>query len=131
MIFAGMLLFACEKPADPLAHVQAPAGFTDISREAGLDFVHEAGIDGAYFMAESTGAGVALFDHDADGDLDIYLINGGTHPGPAENPAINRMFSQELGGRFADRTVESGLGDSGYGMGVALGDIDNDGDLDR
>ena len=130
MMLASMLLFACEKPADPLTHAQAPAGFTDISREVGLDFVHEAGIDGAYFMAESIGAGVALFDHDGDGDLDIYLVNGGAPPGAAENPAINRLFSQEPGGRFADRTEESGLGDSGYGMGVALGDIDNDGDLD-
>jgi hypothetical protein len=79
-------------------------------------------------MRESIGAGLALFDHDGDGDLDIYLVNGGSHGGAGT--AANRLLSQEADGRFVDRTPESGLGDTGYGMGTALGDIDNDGDLD-
>jgi hypothetical protein len=100
-------------------------GFSDISDAANLSFVHDAGVDGSYLMPEIIGSGVALFDHDGDGDLDVYLVDGG-----AESERENRLFSQETDGRFVERTAESGLGDSGYGMGAALGDIDNDGDLD-
>jgi hypothetical protein len=67
------------------------------------------------------GGGAALFDCDGDGDLDIYLTNGGSP---------NRLYRQEPGGRFVDATADTGLGDSGYGMGVAIGDVDNDGDPD-
>ena len=105
-------------------------GFSDISAASGLTFVHDAGIDGTFFMPEIIGAGVALFDYDSDGDLDIYLVDGGPHDRTERSETMNRLFSQEAGGRFVDRTAESGLGDTGYGMGTALGDIDNDGDLD-
>ena len=78
------------------------------------------------------GGGAALFDCDGDGDLDIYLTNGGVlrdgQPEPGGSP--NRFYRQESGGRFVDATESSGLGDSGYGMGVAIGDVDNDGDPD-
>jgi len=127
---ASILLCACDAPPDGAPEVITSKHFSDISGAAGLDFVHDAGIDGSYFMPESIGAGVALFDHDGDGDLDIYLVNGGSHNGSAERGATNRLYSQQADGRFVDRSGESGLGDTGYGMGVTLGDIDNDGDLD-
>ena len=112
----------------------SPTGiaFTDITALSKLDFVHDPGLAGSYFMPESIGAGGAFLDYDNDGDLDIYLINGarhGTMKGEAPRPQ-NRLFRQENDGTFVDVTESSRLGDAGYGMGVAVGDIDNDGDID-
>jgi len=108
-----------------------PEIFTDITKQSGLNFVHEPGVDGTYFMPESLGSGGAFFDYDQDGDLDIYLINSAFH-GKSHKTEIpkNRLFRQESNHTFTDVTQISGLGDTGYGMGVAVADIDNDGDLD-
>ncbi len=106
--------------------------FTDVTDQVGLDFQHESGADGSYFMPESVGSGAALLDYDNDGDLDIYLVNGahhGTKGGSTVSPR-NRLYRQEDEGTFEDVTGDAGLGDTGYGMGVAVGDLDNDGDLD-
>ncbi|MCH6551127.1 MAG: VCBS repeat-containing protein, partial [Planctomycetes bacterium] len=102
---------------------------TEITIESGLDFVHESGATGGLHLPEIVGGGIALWDFDNDGDLDVYLVNGNrTLPdgGCAESPT-NRLYRQEDDGRFTDVTSECGLGDGGYGMGVAIGDIDNDG----
>jgi len=106
--------------------------FADITREVGLDFTFENGAGGKRWLAEIMPGGVALFDYDNDGDLDIYFPNGHRGLGRSETGAghANRLFRQENDGTFTDVTKESGLGDPGYGMGVAIGDIDNDGDLD-
>jgi len=106
--------------------------FTDITVRSKLNFLHNPGVDGSYFMPESIGSGGAFLDYDNDGDLDIYLINGARHDTMnGENlPLKNRLFRQEGDGTFVDVTEPSGLGDTGYGMGVAVGDIDNDGDVD-
>lgn len=109
--------------------------FVDITDEVGLDFQHVVGPLGTYFMPEVNGAGGALFDYDNDGDLDLYLINGGRSPKavgefPPGTRVENRLFRQEPDGRFVDVTGNSGLGDTGFGVGCAVGDIDNDGDLD-
>ena len=106
--------------------------FTDVTNEVGLDFQHEPGVHGSYFMPEIVGPGGALLDYDNDGDLDIYLVNGahhGTKGGSTVSPR-NRLYRQEDEKAFEDVTGEAGLGDAGYGMGVAAGDLDNDGDLD-
>ena len=82
-------------------------------------------------MPESLGSGGGFFDYDNDGDLDIYLVNGAWHGKLKNRPALkDRLFRQEVNGSFVDVTESSGLGDTGYGMGVAIGDIENDGDLD-
>ena len=113
---------------------QAPASqwFTEITSEAGLDFVHQAGpIDEFHLPAISAG-GAAFLDFDNDGDLDIYLTNG-NHILPEARVAAgptNRLYRREADGRYTDVTEESGLGDPGYGMGVAVGDVDNDGHVD-
>ncbi|MBT8111996.1 MAG: CRTAC1 family protein [Gammaproteobacteria bacterium] len=122
-------LSGCNARKEPPAVAVEPIGFSDITESANLSFVHNDGIVGSYFMPEIVGSGVALFDHDSDGDLDIYLVDGGAQDDTVSEKT-NRLFSQQDDGRFVDRTVESGLGDAGYGMGTALGDIDNDGDLD-
>ncbi len=114
--------------------IQAPAAqwFTEITTAVGLDFVHETGATGELLLPEVAAGGAALFDFDSDGDLDIYLINGNqffSDAVVAQTPT-NRLYRQDPAGHFVDVTAESGLGDGGYGMGVAIGDIDNDGDAD-
>lgn len=106
----------------PVAEVRPP-WFRDITEEVGLDFVHDPGpIDDRYFMPQIVGSGGAFLDFDGDGRLDIYLVNNG---GPKGRP--NVLFRQQQDGTF--RAVESdfGLDFAGYCMGVAVGDVNNDG----
>jgi hypothetical protein len=109
-------------PAVPAAPA-GPAWFADVTDEVGLSFVHDAGPVGTYFMPQLMGSGAALFDFDNDGLLDVYLVQNG---GP-DSRATNRLFRQGPDGRFRDVSAGSGLDVSGYGMGVAVGDINNDG----
>lgn len=100
----------------------------DITDESGLDFSHDAGVRGAFLPPEIIGSGLAVFDYDDDGALDLYLINSGRLNEP-DSRFSNRLYRQ-AGGRFEDVTEPSGLADTGYGMGAAVGDMDNDGDRD-
>ena len=112
--------------------VGPPGFFTDVSQKLGLDFVHEPGVEGGYFMPESLAGGGAFLDYDGDGDLDVYLING-AYRDPAKRrarPLRNRLFQQGSDGTFRDVTDGAGIGNEGFGMGVAVGDMDNDGDPD-
>ncbi len=105
--------------------------FTEITREAGIDFVHQAGNEGQYRLPEIMAAGGAFLDFDADGDLDIYLVQSGPLPGSKSSTrGTSRLYRQDAGGRFTDVTASSGLGGTGYGTGVAVGDYDNDGLVD-
>jgi hypothetical protein len=96
--------------------------FADVTDQVGLDFTHDAGPGGEHFMPEALGSGAALFDMDADRRLDIYLLNNG---GPKGAP--NRLYHQLDDGTFKDVSAGSGLDISGYNMGVAIGDVNNDG----
>jgi hypothetical protein len=123
---------------------QAPL-FRDVSAETGLTFHHFTGATGEFFMPEIMGSGAALFDYDRDGDLDVYLVQttlldekktmsqASFPPPPGWKPG-HRLFRNELipSGklRFSDVTQHARVGYVGYGMGVAVGDIENDGDLD-
>ncbi len=103
--------------------------FTDITKQSKFDFVHDAAVEGNYFYPEVMGGGGGFFDYDNDGDLDIYVVNGAYRA--AGKPKLShRLFRQEKNGTFVDVTESSRLSDTGYGMGVAMGDIDNDGDID-
>ncbi len=115
---------------------QAPAPiFRDVAAEAGLNFVHFNGATGRHYMPEIMGSGVALFDYDNDGDLDVYLVQGAAldgagkprHPG---NRLFKNLFAETGQLRFEDVTERAGVGCAGYGMGVATGDYDNDGYVD-
>ena len=117
-------------PSSGSSSATDPVFFTEITTDVGLAFVHEGGAAGRYFMPEVVGAGAALFDYDSDGDLDIYLVNGTFWDDPDRDPLRNHLLRREADGTYRDVTVESGLGDTGYGMGVAIGDIDNDGHPD-
>ncbi len=130
-LLLAVLGFACSGHDGERADGQV-VGFVEVSEQVGLDFVHDPGVDGSYFMPESIGSGGAFLDYDNDGDLDIYLVNSGPHSERAngQTPAVNRLYRQEADGTFTDVTERSGLGDAGYGMGVAVADIDNDGYVD-
>lgn len=105
--------------------------FTDISRDAGIDFLHVSGdplIKNC--IIEAKGGGVALFDANGDGWLDIYFVNGSTFDKKIHPPPKNRLFRNNRNGTFTDITDEAGVGDEGWGMGCAAADYDNDGDTD-
>ncbi len=117
--------------------------FVDRAAETGLNFVHFNGMSGDFLYAEIIGSGVALFDYDNDGDLDVFLVQGqrlGRRPPlfPPPSPLGGRLYRNDLvvradGSRvlaFTDVTMASGIMATGYGMGAAAGDYNNDGCID-
>jgi hypothetical protein len=121
-------------PVSVVSQVQAPAvHFTDITRQAGIDFSHSTGAFGDKLLPETMGSGAAFFDYDADGDQDLLLINSDYWPdqiAAAEDHPTMKLYRNDGLGRFTDVTQASGLAVPMYGMGVAVGDYDNDGDAD-
>jgi enediyne biosynthesis protein E4 len=106
--------------------------FSDVTAEAGITWRHFNGLSPDRYLIEAMGGGVALFDFDDDGWLDIFLLNGGETPrGKSEKPLQNGLY-RNLGKRkFIDVAVEAGLHRvKNYGMGVAVADFDNDGHQD-
>jgi hypothetical protein len=112
----------------------APPGFafTNIAPEAGLSAVTVFGGERANrYLLETTGCGVAVFDYDNDGRLDIFVVNGTTLEGfPAGQAPISHLYRNKGDGTFEDVTAKAGVGMSGWGQGAAAADYDNDGDSD-
>lgn len=122
--------------------------FVEVAGQTGLDFVHFNGMTGKDYFSEMMGAGVALIDYDGDGDLDVYLVQGqllgeddaigdALIPVSGKPPFSDRLYRNDLeivAGkpvlRFTDVTREAGIAVTGYGMGVASGDVNNDGHMD-
>jgi hypothetical protein len=107
-----------------------PVQFVDVTSDAGISFRHVSGATGKRYLIETMGPGVAFLDYDGDGYLDIYFVNGQYLPPDTRRDATNRLYRNRGDGTFVDVTEQAGVGDTGYGMGVAVGDYDNDGDLD-
>lgn len=103
----------------------------DVTAEAGVNFKHTHGGAGERYYVETMGSGCAFFDYDNDGDLDIYLVNGAPLPGySAKETPTNMLYQNQGDGRFTDVTKQAGVGDTGYGIGCAVADYNNDGFVD-
>ena len=100
-----------------------PPWFEDVTAKVGLNFTHDCGpIGPPFFLPQITGSGGAAFDFDGDGRIDLYLIHNGGPKGKT-----NQLFHQEEDGTFRDVSAGSGLDVAGFGQGVAIGDVNNDG----
>jgi len=112
------------KPGTPLG-----VSFVDVGRAAGLNAkTIYGGEHKNKYLLETTGCGVAFYDYDNDGWLDIFLVNGTRLEGfPAGQEPVSHLFKNNRDGTFADVTVKAGLARSGWGQGVCVGDYDNDG----
>ncbi len=138
MMLGAGLLCACGGGSEEAAEGEAPElpadVFIDVAAQTGLDFVHTAGDTGEYYFPEIMGGGGALFDYDNDGDLDVLLIQNRPLEVTGTDEGQPRLFRNDLekgaGLNFTDVTTSTGLVTDHYGMGVAVGDIDNDGDPD-
>ncbi len=116
-----------------------PPKFADVTSALGLNFQYIASHTSRKYLLETMGSGVALFDYDNDGRLDIFFVNGAPLADPTPRGTIpqktgpkywNRLYHQKQDGTFEDVTEKAGLQGVGYGMGVAVGDYDNDGNED-
>ena len=101
--------------------------FTDVTKEAGIQFAHNSGAFGGKFLPETLGSGCAFLDYDRDGWQDILLINGADWPGHRKNRTTLKLYRNNRNGTFSDVTTRAGLDIEMYGMGVAVGDYNNDG----
>ncbi len=123
---AGLSVFAQDLPR-----------WVDVTRDAGITFVHSVGDDDMDNLIESNAAGCAFFDYDSDGDLDIYFLNGAyteelssVRGRRSRGKLTNALFRNNGDKTFTDVTTEAGVGDKGMAMGVAVADYDNDGHRD-
>ena len=134
------VLSAREQQAQVLEQTPAlsssAGSFVDVTQRLGINFQYRSSHTSRKYLLETMGAGVALFDYDNDGRLDIYLVNGapladptrkGTIPEKTDSQYWNRLYHQKADGTFEDVTEKAGVQGAGYGMGVAVGDYDNDG----
>lgn len=121
---------------DARVSAAVPAKFVDVTASLGVGFKHEAPHTSKKYLLETMGSGVALFDYDNDGRLDLFFANGAAINDPSSLGAVpektgpkywNRLYHQKSDGTFEDVTEKAGLQGAGYGMGAAVGDYDNDG----
>ena len=126
----GVLLACLIALVLPTAPAQPPASriqFRDITKAAGLRFIHNTGAFGKKYLPETIGSGCAFIDFDNDGWPDIFLVNGMDWPGHHRQRSTPKLYRNNHDGTFTDVTQKSGLAVEIYGMGVAVGDYDNDG----
>jgi hypothetical protein len=105
----------------------AGATFSDITAKAGIHFAHNNGSFGKKFLPETIGPGVAFIDYDRDGWPDIFLVNSSDWPGHITKHSTPKLYHNNHDGTFTDVTHKAGLDVEMYGIGVAVGDYDNDG----
>jgi hypothetical protein len=101
--------------------------FRDVTQQSGIHFTHNNGAFGKKFLPETLGPGVAFIDYDNDGWPDIFLVNGMDWPGHTQKHTTPKLYHNNHDGTFTDVTHKAGLDVEMFGMGVAVGDYDNDG----
>jgi hypothetical protein len=143
-LFASFVELSAAQTKTPQTETKSPAPaataahdiFADVTAASGTHFEYQASHTSKKYLLETMGAGVALFDYDNDGRLDIFVVNGAPLADPTPKGTIpqktgpkywNRLYHQKADGTFEDVTEKAGLTGNGYGMGVAVGDYDNDG----
>ena len=133
-ILGGTLMAGLKLTASSASAIKAPPNessgtirFEDITQKAGINFTHYTGAFGKKFLPETMGPGCAFIDYDNDGYPDILLINGKDFPGHKTRRATPKLYHNNGNGTFTDVTAKAGLDVEIYGMGVAVGDYDNDG----
>ena len=104
--------------------------FKDVTAGAGISFIHNSGRAGKKYLPETMGAGGAFVDLDGDGWLDLVIVNGRDWAPKAGAASVHGLYRNNRNGTFTDVVKGSGLDQPAYGMGVAAGDVDNDGDED-
>ena len=131
----GLVSLVLGVGCEPEAEIKTAASgvqFVDLTEDVGLDFRQVSGSAEQHYILESMSSGAAFFDYDGDGYLDLFLVNS-TRVETDSSNHTNRLYrnSEGANGRiFQDKTDEAGLRRTGWGMGCAVGDYDNDGDLD-
>jgi len=116
-------------PAWAFANLASSVGFrlADVTSAAGIQFRHNSGAYGGKLLPETLGSGCAFLDYDSDGWQDILLVNGMDWPGHKRERSTLRLYRNNRNGTFTDVTRSAGLDVEMYGMGVAVGDYNNDG----
>ena len=118
-------------PLIPPVSADTNIQFVDVTQEAGIHWKHVDGRSGQKYFMETLGSGAAFFDYDTDGDPDLYFVNGAPLPGyVSQEIPTNCLYRNNGDGTFTDVTEKAGVGDTGYGHGCAVGDYNNDGQLD-
>jgi hypothetical protein len=144
VLAAGLCLGACraavEPPDDRVASETRPRAaavaastiqLRDVTADSGIAFRHSNGASGRMYLVEAMSAGLALFDYDGDGLVDLYLVNGAPLPPQAPDASVTSgLYRNEGQMRFRDVTREAGVGSAAFGLGAVAGDFDNDGDAD-
>jgi enediyne biosynthesis protein E4 len=128
----GIILLLLAAPPVRAADAPSPIQFKDVTQQTGIRFVHSDGSSGRRYIVESVAAGVATFDYNNDGRIDLFFLNGTPLPGaPATGtPPRNALYRNDGNWRFTDVTQESGLTMAAYQLGVCVGDYNNDGHPD-
>ncbi|MEW6130874.1 MAG: CRTAC1 family protein [Acidobacteriota bacterium] len=128
-----------KRQSAPVPEAPSPVTFTDMTRQCGLAFKHAASQTAQKYLLETMGGGVALFDYDNDGRMDLFFANGAlltdqmakdARPDKRDAKFWNRLYHQKSDGTFEDVTERAGVKGEGYSMGVSVGDYDNDGFAD-
>lgn len=128
-----------KKPPPPAPQAQSPVSFTDITASSGIDFKRAPSFTSLKYLLEAMGGGVAMFDSDNDGRMDLFFTNGaalkdpmpkGDMPDKRDPRFWNRLYRQKADGKFEDVTERAGLKGNGFSMGTAVADYDNDSYMD-
>ena len=111
------------------AESNSPIQLKDVTRQTGINFVHTDGSSGQHYIVETVASGLATFDYNGDGKIDIFFLNGAPLPGSPTTapPPRNALYRNDGGWKFTDVTVAAGLADTSYHLGVCVGDYNNDG----